>query len=536
MLILLRLYESEFGIPDFGGLQVQRNIISNITRELYQSGAPTWVLEPVMERVAEGLIGRTDVQFCIFPRQAFVFYPSSANSSSETDMLKLQPGFHMHRLVAVEDVAIRLASFASDTKGPVQERFSSALGVSGGDLMARAHSVAMASIKLRRDNPTAHSLAKEILDLSSSTFGLFYFLNRQDIQKVVQSRGDSEFWEVKDSTLKLFSRLAADEASQSLTKILSDKTILASPLASKLCRFSCAAGVSAMWFGGSFPDMLVAGVLAVMAGSIANSRTLALEERIPTEMVASFAAGVIAGLLSLKWPHIFCFGAMAVASLLELFQGYKILYAVTEILSQKIATGTARMVESILVTGLISYSIRFGLIVAFRLMYGLSAPLPKDVTPFLRSFNAIGKIWYPLVLPLAVVGWSGLFWPRFADLPMMMFHGMMACTLHMCGVPSFASSMCISLLAGIISRFTGRGALGNTLAGLYVFVPGVFMVRGMFSATTMSFLEAVVSEAVVIGLGTWLGTVLCSLSIFGKPSGQHDGVSNTQRSKALIYF
>jgi uncharacterized membrane protein YjjB (DUF3815 family) len=111
--------------------------------------------------------------------------------------------------------------------------------------------------------------------------------------------------------------------------------------------------------------------------------------------------------------------------------------------------------------------------------------------------------------------------------------------LNMIGVPSFFAAMCVTFSAGIISRFTGRGALGNTVAGLYALVPGAYMVRGMFAATASSFLEKVVIESATIGLGAWTGTILCSPTILGKSSGLHGFSgrhSEKKRQKAMLYF
>jgi len=525
-------------MPDTGGVQVQRDVVAEITRELYQSGAPTWVLAPVMERVSEGLNGKTGVQFSIFPRELFIFYPPSQSTPSATDMLKVQPGFHMSRLGAIEQVAVRLASFASNT-GSVERLSSTAFRMPDKDELSRAETTETAYTQQRKGVPRADQLAREILGLASETYGLFYFLNTPKFQQAVNATGESEFWTVDESTRELFTRLAANEAAQSLAKIQSEQeTELYHPLTTSMFRFFSSAGASAMWFGGSPGDMFVAGLLAVAVGFIGRSKTLAFEERILTEVVASFVVGVTSGLLCIRWPHTFCFGAMALASMLDLMQGFKMVFSVIEVMSKNIVTGTARMCEGLLFTGLISHNIRFGLITAFRIMHGFHQPLPRDVSPFLLSFHGIHKLWYLLLLPLASFAWSGLFRPSYVDLPAMMFHGMLAFLLNMVGVPSFAAAMCVTFSAGIMSRFTGREALGNTLAGLYALVPGVYMVRGMLSATTSSFLESVVTEAAAIGLGAWTGTILCSPTILGKSSGMHgwSGSKGSKKPKALLYF
>lgn len=125
-------------------------------------------------------------------------------------------------------------------------------------------------------------------------------------------------------------------------------------------------------------------------------------------------------------------------------------------MSRNIVAGSARLLEGILFTGLISYSLKFGLDVAFRLLFGANPPAPLDVTNFLVSKHGISTWLYPLLLPFSAVAWSGLFRPSYADLPLMAWHGMLAFGLTLAGVPLFVAAMCVTLSAGIISRFTGR--------------------------------------------------------------------------------
>ena len=85
-----------------------------------------------------------------------------------------------------------------------------------------------------------------------------------------------------------------------------------------------------------------------------------------------------------------------------------------------------------------------------------------------------------LFVPLGAVAWSGLFNPHYFDLPIMAAHGVLgyvvswqfyaaAATTQM---NNFIAAAAVTFSAGILSRFTGRAALGNTVAGLYVLLPG----------------------------------------------------------------
>lgn len=302
-----------------------------------------------------------------------------------------------------------------------------------------------------------------------------------------------------------------------------------------------AAGACAMWFGGSFPDMLVSGALALAVNKIGTSQALAYEERVLTEVASSFFVGICAGLLALKWPNTFCFGAIAVSSVMDLMQGFKVSYGVIETMSKNIVTGAARIFEGILLTGVVSYSIKFGLDFASRLLSGHTLP-PTSYSNMLVSAHGISIKWFPLILPLTTTAWSTLFWPECKDLPLMSLHGILAFSLNMAGMPTFFAAMCVTFSAGVISRLFGRGELGMTLAGLYALVPGTYMAATLLGPNKSNFVEGVLTAAATIGVGGWTGTLLCSPTILGKTSDLHGWSFNSKkdsresRRQNLLYF
>jgi hypothetical protein len=66
-----------------------------------------------MQRTAEGLTGHPHVNWFILPRKAFIFAPSSG----ATSMFAIQRGFKVCKMEDMEKVVVRLASFASNTRG-----------------------------------------------------------------------------------------------------------------------------------------------------------------------------------------------------------------------------------------------------------------------------------------------------------------------------------------------------------------------------------------------------------------------------------
>jgi uncharacterized membrane protein YjjB (DUF3815 family) len=80
---------------------------------------------------------------------------------------------------------------------------------------------------------------------------------------------------------------------------------------------------------------------------------------------------------------------------------------------------------------------------------------------------------------------------------------------------SFIAALTVTLSAGIVSLCTGRQALGNTVAGLYVLLPGSYLIDSVFSGDSSDFINGIILPAVVIGIGAWTGTLLVSPTLLG---------------------
>jgi uncharacterized membrane protein YjjP (DUF1212 family) len=457
-----------------------------------------------MEKAAEGLTGQRGVNFLLLPRKAFFFTPTSGT----TFLFFTGQDFCINIMDSMEPVVVRLASFASNTHGVdsvparlprIEELRKAFCGQS-----------AIFSVESQQSK---EELAAEILSLASDAEGLFFFVNTSETLHGIIDK----FWKVDESTRDVFSRLATIEAMDSIDKIDADAKVLYSPLVMTIFRLCSSAGACAIWFHGSWQDMFVAGILAIVVAYIGSWPLLSNQERIIFEVVASFVVGLTAGLIELTWPNNTCFRAMAISSVLELLQGFTIVYAIVEVMSKHTVAGGADFLEGILFTGLIAYFLKFGLYVVRS----------EDTEGFQCINSGINAWWYFLFVPLAALSWSGLFMPNYRDLPLMTFHGVLAYVfnwgLAYNGVNeqlnNFVSSVCVTLSAGIISRFTGRQAVGNTIAGLYALLPGAYAVATMYSSEADAFYTGVLINAILIGLGAWTGTMLCSPTVFGTTSG-----------------
>ena len=553
LLVLLREYYDRYGMPQAGGPKDQEYVLKEVIKDLYAGGAPVWALTPVMSVVAEGLTGKRGVDFMFLPRKAFVFAPSSG----ATAMFPIQRGFDMQRLEAMEGVAVRLASYASNTHGVVSvptrwpdER----------DLLHAYRNESVKSMKTLNRIATPEALANEILKLASHSEGLFFFINSKmrpgscDLEASTNGSKEghvkegtsvgrhpgtnrkakswtslssaADFWKVDPIHSELFSRLATIDADRRIDEIDANRRILYSRSMMAVFRFWTAAGSCAIWFSGSAHDIIMAGFCGIMVGLIDMTlmAVTAREERIIFEAVASFIVGAMAGFAALNWPEESCFGAIAVAGIGEVLQGFRIVYSVVEVMSKNSVMGAANFLEGILYTGLIAYFLRLGRATAASIWRQQTS---EQNAVFTECKHGVNQLWYLLFVPLAAIGWSGLFNPNYRALPLMALHGILAylvswalgyTVLHP-DLALFVAALSVTLSSGLVSRVSGRQALGNSVAGLYVLVPGAYMVEKLFTSGSIDFMGEITVRSAIIGLGAWTGTILCSPTVLGANNG-----------------
>lgn len=191
-------------------------------------------------------------------------------------------------------------------------------------------------------------------------------------------------------------------------------------------------------------------------------------------------------------------------------------------MSKHTVCGGANLLEGVLFTGLIAYCLQFG-------QYSAARVMDKDFgSEFSPCTQGIDELWYLFLVPAAAVSWSGLFTPRHSQLAWMAFHGCLAYAVNYAltqsgadnDVNNFVSAAVVTFSAGLVSRFSGRQAVSNAVAGLYCLLPGAYLVRSISSAgVSDNFLMDIIQKAVVIGMGSWTGTVMCSPTILGTTTG-----------------
>ena len=266
-------------------------------------------------------------------------------------------------------------------------------------------------------------MAEEILTLASESEGLFFFINAYNqhgkagrdspmIPQIIKDGKTSElgeFWTVEDSTRELFCRLAAIDATRAIDKMDNERKPLYSSKMIILFRLGSSAGACAFWFNGSWIDVAVSGVLAVLVAQIGACQVFSKQERIIFEAVASLVVGLISGVIALRWPEYTCFGAMAISGILDLLQGFRVVYAIIEIMSRHTVTGGADFLEGVFFTTLIAYFLRFGQYLAIQIM---GTPESDD---YLVCNRGVSEYSHIFLVPFAAICWSGLFNPHYYE-------------------------------------------------------------------------------------------------------------------------
>jgi hypothetical protein len=229
-------------------------------------------------------------------------------------MFGMTRGYDMRRLDDMETIAVRLASFASNTStaASIPVRWAQPSELRQAFSSEAMHYDDEDALQLT----TREELATEILDLASEAEGLFFFLNAH---RAVALRGQQDddaiealkaelgaFWKVDEQLRNLFSHLACLEAMQNIDKMDAKRKPLYSAWTITFFRVGASSGACAFWFNGSWLDIAVSGLLAVLIAWIGVSPVLTSQERIIFEAVASFIVGLVAALIALTWPSECC--------------------------------------------------------------------------------------------------------------------------------------------------------------------------------------------------------------------------------------
>jgi hypothetical protein len=257
-------------------------------------------------------------------------------------------GFDIGKLTLTEKLLVRVSSFASNARSVHSIQPGS---FNPRDLMRASRGISSKNLdnELSKDE-----LSREILDLANDGVGLFFLTHEEKRKdnpatskytilgrikdslhkdgKEAELSSMEDFFKVKDSSREIFTRLATIEAVEALEgftnapKLYSRNIVL-------LFRVISSVGAAGIWFKGSWLDMIPTAVLALLV-ALTEGSSIWKHERIIYEVIVSLIVGFVAGLVAIHWPDHMCFGAIAIASLIDVIQGFKIVHSVMEVRMQ----------------------------------------------------------------------------------------------------------------------------------------------------------------------------------------------------------
>jgi len=108
------------------------------------------------------------------------------------------------------------------------------------------------------------------------------------------------------------------------------------------------AGSLAVFFGGSMTDVVVASVIGLVLGVVAQFASRSVDRARVLELLGALIASLGAGLASSVWPSLSP-SLVTVAALIVLLPGLSLTVAMTELTTRHIIAGTARLVFAVIV-------------------------------------------------------------------------------------------------------------------------------------------------------------------------------------------
>jgi uncharacterized membrane protein YjjP (DUF1212 family) len=228
-----------------------------------------------------------------------------------------------------------------------------------------------------------------------------------------------------------------------------------------------ASACSARFFGGGWREVVACGVIGCISGLL--SLVARRDRRFQLyEPMAAFCAGLIACMAAVWMPPVSLFIATC-GGLIILLPGLTVTTAISELATQHLASGTARMMSALI----IFLTIGFGLAVGVKLgmvtlhpdLYSNSVPLPTwtlfvalVLAPlgFMARFQADPRDAVPIVLICSLAFGCA----RLGAQTMGIANG------------GFAGALAVGVASGLYSRWSGKPALATSTVGIIMLVPG----------------------------------------------------------------
>ncbi|HTL12482.1 MAG TPA: threonine/serine exporter family protein, partial [Bdellovibrionota bacterium] len=304
--------------------------------------------------------------------------------------------------------------------------------------------------------------------------------------------------------------LTPAEGSKRISRILGARDRYA-PWLSVLCQGISSAAIS-VFFRAGFWDVAVAFVLGLGVGLIgAGARRFQGVERL-REALAAFAATLVASLAALALPKV-SVPVVVLAGLISQFPGLTLTIAMSELATDNLVSGTARLMQAVATL----------LKLVFGAALGARAAELLGARPWIVASSPAPAHWIPLAVISASLTAVVLFRARPRDTGWVVLAGALAYVSAALGqqwlgprIGAFAGGWALGAAANLFARIMSRPATLMVLPGLLILVPGSLGYRSLSSLfdhdviTGMDTAFTVVVVAASIVAGLLFGNVMVS--------------------------
>lgn len=318
------------------------------------------------------------------------------------------------------------------------------------------------------------------------------------------------------ANLVIAGQLGVVEASERLLRL--DKPPRAGQQAASILAFGLASAAVAALLRTSWLDVMIAGLLGIVIGSIA----VATRDR--PELGAAFEAiaATVATVLAAGFAHFVAplsVQTVVIAALIVLMPGLSLTTAVNELASRQLVTGTARFAGAMVVL----FKLTFGSVAGAQIVNALGwSPRSIQTSVLPSSVELVAAL-------AAAFSFAILFHAKKRDMPLVMGSAVMGYVLTRVSGEWFASpetagvtfaggvffsSLVMAALANLYGRMASRPATLIRLPSIMLLVPGSVGFRGLSSIMERDYTlgietgVAVLSALVALMAGLLFGSVL----------------------------
>lgn len=277
--------------------------------------------------------------------------------------------------------------------------------------------------------------------------------------------------------------------------------------------FSLVAGAASVFFGSGIPELLVSllcgflvGILFVICSH--NDRTNQIFEFIAAFVVAFVAGGIC------SYTENFSIQIVSISSLIVLVPGLGLTVSMTELATNNLAAGTARLMQAILVFFKLGFGAAIGTHIASFIFPDFNA-IDKALQAF--PTNAI----YP-ALVIAAMCFTILFYAKKEDYLWVLlaccvgyFSTNIASNFFGADIGAFIGGLCVGMTGNLFSRSCSQPAALIQMPGLILLVPGSVGFRGLSSLFTKNTLVGIDTtfEMFLIAIALVSGLLLANIII-----------------------